>query len=56
VNLTVVNIPKLGALAFWVPLAKLITYRKYTLFGTGFFLIAAGTTYTGIKAVFGNGI
>jgi hypothetical protein len=56
VNFTIVNIPKLGALAFRVPLAKFITYRKNAFLGAGFFLIAAGTTYTGIKLVFGNGI
>jgi hypothetical protein len=54
-DLTVVNVPKLGALAFWVPLAKLVTYRKDTFFSTGLFLITTGTAYTGIKFMLGNG-
>src|SRR6187549_1682681 len=48
-NSTVINIPKLGSLQFWIPLPKLISYGKDPFFGPGFFFITSCTTNATIK-------
>src|SRR5688572_18591066 len=53
-NSTVINIPKLGSLQFWIPLSKLISYGKDPFFGSGFFFITPCTADTTIKFEFFN--
>src|SRR5690606_6508032 len=50
-DLSIKDIPKFWSLSFWVPLPKIIPYRKNPFFGSGLFLIATSSANTSIKAV-----
>src|SRR5688572_26045872 len=53
-NSTVINIPKLGSLQFWIPLSKLISYGKNSFLSPCFFFITPCTADTTIKFEFFN--
>src|SRR5215471_19301142 len=52
----VVQTPKLGPLAFRIPLAELIAKRKNSLFRARFFFVTARPANAGVKAELGDGI
>src|SRR5436190_19433415 len=51
-NSAIINIPKLRSLQFWIPLSKLISYRKDPFFSSRLFFITPCTTNTTIKFEF----
>jgi hypothetical protein len=51
VDFTVKSIPQFWALTLWIPLAKLVTYRKDTFLSSRFFLVSTSTTDAGIKFI-----
>lgn len=54
--LSVQHIEQLGALVFFVPLAKIVAHRKYPLLGPCLFLIATGAPDTSIEFELLDGI
>src|SRR6188768_1537652 len=51
-NSTIIDVPKFGSLQFWIPLSKLISYRKDPFFGPRFFFITSCAADTTIKFEF----
>ena len=46
---TIIDIPYFRSLFFWIPLTKVVPYRKYPFFCSGLFFIPSCSTYTDIK-------
>ncbi len=49
------EVPEFGALVFGVPLPKVVAVAEETLFGTGLFLVAPGTSHKTVKLMGLNG-
>src|SRR5450631_1254070 len=55
-NFAIINIPEFGPLPLRIPLAKFVTYRKYSFLGARFFLISSGPANAGVKFEFFYGM
>ena len=49
---SVEEVPKFGALVFWIPLSEVVAMREEALFGASLFLIASSATEAGVVLVF----
>ena len=56
VDASVIDIPQLRTLQFWIPFSKVVADRKDAFLGTGLFLIAPGAADAGIEFELGDGI
>src|SRR5262245_65236440 len=50
----VVQVPQLGALILWIPLAEGVAERKDALLGARFFFVAPRPAYARVQAQLGN--